>query len=324
MRARVRIGTRRSALALAQAREVADRLAALGVDAEFVPMVTAGDHGAGASASPAGIKGLFVAEIVLALQRGEVDIAVHSAKDLPSEDPDGVVVGAVPERAAPYDVLVTRDGALGAGCVVGTSSLRRRAQMLHARPDVVVRELRGNVDTRLAKLAAGEADALVLAAAGLARLGVEPIHATPIPLAEMVPAPGQGALAVQVRAEDAETRELLTAVDHDRSRQAFEAERVVMRLLGGGCALPLGAYAERRHEGIDLMAVVASPDGRDVLHARVEAADPFEAAEEAVRDLVAQGAARSWPPSGTRRPGDAAARRAAARPARRAVARRPA
>jgi hydroxymethylbilane synthase len=289
--ARVRIGTRRSALALAQAREVAARLATLGVEADLVPMTTFGDRGPLAHASPAGLKGLFVAEIVDALQRGEVDLAVHSAKDLPSEDPEGVVVGAVPERAAPYDVMVTRSGVLAPGGVVATSSLRRRAQILHTRPDVAVRDLRGNVDTRLAKLAGGEADALILAAAGLARLGVQPAHATPIPLEEMVPAPGQGALAVQVRADDRPTVDLVARIDHARSRQAFEAEREVMRLLGGGCALPLGAYAERRSEGVGLIAVVATPDGQDVVHAQVEAGTPIDAAREAVGILSEQGAA---------------------------------
>ncbi len=291
MTARVRIGTRRSALAVAQAREVAARLATLDAESELVPMATAGDRPPLAQVSPAGLKGLFVAEIVDALQRGEVDLAVHSAKDLPSEDPEGVIVGAVPERADPFDVMVTRAGTLPPGGVVATSSLRRRAQILHTRPDVVVRELRGNVDTRLAKLAGGEADALILAAAGLARLGVQPVHATPIPLEEMVPAPGQGALAVQVRADDQVTLDLVAGIDHARSRQAFEAEREVMRLLGGGCALPLGAYAERRSEGVGMIAVVASPDGLDVAHAQVEAETPLDAAREAVRILLGQGAA---------------------------------
>ena len=195
---RLRIGTRRSRLALAQAEEVARRLSDQGVDAVLVPMVTSGDRGAPGSASPAGVKGLFVAEIVRALQEGQVDLAVHSAKDLPSEDPQGVIIGAVPERADPLDVMVSREDALPEGALVGTSSLRRRAQLARSRPDVRVRDLRGNVDTRLGKLERGEVDGLVLAAAGLARLGVVPEHATPIPLEDMVPAPGQGALALQV------------------------------------------------------------------------------------------------------------------------------
>jgi hydroxymethylbilane synthase len=166
---KLRIGTRRSKLALAQAEEIAYHLALLGVEAELVPMTTSGDRGAPADGVQGGVKGLFVAEIVRALQAGEIDLAVHSAKDLPADDPDGVVVAAVPERADPFDVLITRDGELTKGDVVGTSSLRRQAQLRRSHPEVEVRDLRGNVDTRLAKLERGEVDGLVLAAAGLAR-----------------------------------------------------------------------------------------------------------------------------------------------------------
>jgi hydroxymethylbilane synthase len=176
----VRIGTRRSKLALAQAEEVAARLRSAGVDVELVPMSTSGDRGsAPGPGSAAGVKGLFVDDIVEALRAGRIDVAVHSAKDLPAEDPSGVGIAAVPERADPFDVLVTRDGELPTHAVVGTVSLRRRAQLLRARPGVRVRELRGNVDTRLAKLEAGEVDGLILAAAGLARLGLTPASAVP-------------------------------------------------------------------------------------------------------------------------------------------------
>ena len=203
-------------------------------------MVTSGDRGAQTVPGRAGMKGLFVAEIVWALQEGDVDVAVHSAKDLPAADPDGVVVAAVPERADPFDVLVTREPSLQAGAVVGTSSIRRQAQLRRFRPELRVRDLRGNVDTRLAKLDAGEVDGLVLAAAGLSRLGVTPANATPMPLDEMVPAPGQGALAVQARADDAETIEVVGRLDHTRSRLAYEAERaageVAETLLAGGAA----------------------------------------------------------------------------------------
>ncbi len=289
-RAPLRIGTRRSKLALAQANEVVGRLAALGVETELVPMVTSGDRGVAAAASPGGVKGLFVAEIVGALLRGEVDLAVHSAKDLPSEDEPGVMVGAIPERADPFDVLVTRDGELPPGAVVGTSSLRRRAQLLRSRPAITVSDLRGNVDTRLRKLEAGEVDGLVLAAAGLARLGVQAPHALPLPLEEMVPAPGQGALAVQAREDDGSTRDLLSEIDHERSRVAFEAERLVMAGLGGGCALPLGAYAERRKTGVRVLAVVVRPDGSDLVWAQAEAPEPGEVADEVVRILREGGA----------------------------------
>jgi hydroxymethylbilane synthase len=287
----LRIGTRRSRLALAQAREVADRLAALGVDARIVPMVTSGDRGAAPGTVPGGVKGLFVAEIVRALQEGEVDVAVHSAKDLPALDPQGVVVGAVPERAAPFDVMVSREALLPEGGVVGTSSIRRRAQLLRFRPSVRIEDLRGNVDTRLAKLEQGVVDALVLAAAGLARLGISPPNATPLPLEEMVPAPGQGALAVQARANDRSTLDLLRQIEHVPSRVAFDAERALVARVGGDCSLPLGAYAERREEGVRLLAVVVKPDGSELLWAQTEAPDPDGAAAEAAETLLSAGAA---------------------------------
>jgi hydroxymethylbilane synthase len=288
---RLRIGTRRSRLALAQSEEVAYHLALLGVETELVPMVTSGDRGVSAAEASGGVKGLFVAEIVLALQRGDVDLAVHSAKDLPSRDPEGVAIAAVPERADPFDVLVTRQEALAEGAVVGTSSLRRRAQLMRSRPELRLIPVRGNVDSRLAKLEAGEVDGLVLAAAGLARLGLTPRHAMPFPMDEMVPAPGQGALAVQAREDDAATLEVARALDHRRSRLALEAERSVVAALGGDCSLPLGAYAEEREGAVRLLAVVIRPDGTDVVWAQAEAPDPERAAREVVHTLVTGGAA---------------------------------
>jgi hydroxymethylbilane synthase len=286
----LRIGTRGSRLALAQAEEVAGALRERGIEADVVPMATAGDRGASAAASPQGVKGLFVAEITDALSRGDVDLAVHSAKDLPSEDPDGVTVAAVPERGLPYDVLVTREEELPDGATVGTSSLRRQAQLRRTRPGLRVEGTRGNVDTRLRRLAEGRYDGLVLAAAGLARLGVQPDHAVPIPVDHMVPAPGQGALAVQARDGD-EAIEALASVDNERSRTAFQAERELVRRLGGGCRLPLGAYAEARKDGVRLLGVVIRPDGSDLLWSQVEAATPDDAAGEAADVLLGAGAA---------------------------------
>jgi hydroxymethylbilane synthase len=286
---RLRIGTRGSRLALAQAEEVGGLLREQGHEPELVSIVTSGDRGASAAGSPSGVKGLFVAEITEALNRGDVEAAVHSAKDLPSEDPDGIAVGAVPDRNLPYDVMVSRTGDVPERAVVGTSSLRRRAQLLRSRPGLEVTEIRGNVDTRLRKLDGGELDALVLAGAGLSRLGLSPQHAVPIPVEEMVPAPGQGALAVQVR-EGSEGAEAVAGIDHPPSRAAFEAERGVVSLLGGGCRLPLGAYAELRGEAIRLLAVVIRPDGSDLLWAQVEAASPSDAAGEAAEVLRSAGA----------------------------------
>jgi hydroxymethylbilane synthase len=286
---RLRLGTRRSRLALAQAEEVAAALRMAGHDVELVPMTTAGDRGADALADPAGRKGLFVGELVRALRDGEIDLAVHSAKDLPAEDEVGLAIAAVPERASALDVLVTRDGELAPGARVGTSSLRRQAQVFRWRPDVLLKDLRGNVDTRLRALAKSEVDALVLAAAGLLRLGVVPQHAEPMSLAEMVPAPGQGCLAVQTRAGDA-AAEAVAALEHGPSRDALDAERAVMRALGGGCALPLGAFAERSPAGMRMVAVALTPEGGRSARVEVEAPTSLEVAELARRELVAGGA----------------------------------
>ena len=298
----LRIGTRRSALALAQARSVADLLAAAGAPAELVPIATAGDAGsaaraerltggavAGGDAGPAGRKGSFVGEIVRALADGAVDLAVHSAKDLPAEDPDGVVTAAIPERADPFDVLITRDEELAPGAVLGTSSLRRRNQALRWRADVRVVDLRGNVDTRLRRLADGDVDGLLLAGAGLARLGVIPLHARGMDVDDMVPAPGQGALAVQTRSADASVLEIVRLLDHPASRDAFEAERAVVRALGADCALPLGVYAVPGSGGIRLRAAVVDGEGA-AAEADVTATTPAAAADAAVRALLAAGA----------------------------------
>ncbi len=288
---RLRIGTRGSRLALAQAREVAGLLGDVGVEADLVTIVTAGDRGASPQASPAGVKGLFVAEITAAVSRGEIDLAVHSAKDLPSEDPDGIAVAAVPERNLPYDVLVSRESEVKDGSVVGTSSLRRQALLRRSRPGLEVRDVRGNVDTRLRKMEEGAFDAVVLAGAGLARLGISPSHAVPLPVDEMVPAPGQGALAIQAR-ESSEGADAAARLDHPPTRAAFVAERRLVALLGGGCRLPLGAYAEWRDDRVRLLAVVAKPDGSDLLWSQVEAGSPNQAAEEAAESLLQAGAGK--------------------------------
>jgi len=287
---KLRLGTRRSPLALAQANDVANRLRALDHDVELVPIVSGGDRGLGAEVSPSGLKGLWVAEIVQALRAGEVDLAVHSAKDLPAEDDEGVTLGAVPARESALDVLVTRDGELRPGDVVGTSSLRRQAQVLRWRPDVLLKDLRGNVDTRLRKLKEGEVDALVLAAAGLLRLGIVPEHAVPMSVAEMIPAPGQGCLGVQARADDADTLAALAELDHLDSRLALEAERSLMRRLGGGCALPLGAFADVMDRRIRMVAAVFTPEGAREARTAVAGAEPEEVAEAAETDLREGGA----------------------------------
>jgi len=286
----LRIGTRRSALAVAQAEEVASRLAAHGVESELVLMRTSGDEGATADASPQGLKGLWIDTILDALEAGEIDLAVHSAKDLPAEDDDGFVIGAVPRRADHRDVLITRTERLTPNAVIGTSSLRRRAQLLAAFPGLTVAPLRGNVDTRLRKLADGEVDAAVLAAAGLSRLGIEPEHARPLEAAEMVPAPGQGCLALQCRDDDERTLEALGPLDDRVSHLALDAERSLMWRLGGGCALPLGAFATIDGEAVRLIAMIATPDGDRVLRVDETAGTPEDVAGLAARALIAAGA----------------------------------
>jgi len=284
---KLRIGTRRSRLALAQAGEVAERLARAGIESELVPMATSGDRGASAASSPSGVKGLFVAEIVRGLQAGVVDLAVHSAKDLPASDEEGVVVAAVPPRADPSDLLVTRDPTLRREAMVGTSSVRRRAQLVALRPELRFVEIRGNVDRRLRMVEDGELDGVVLAAAGIARLGVTPPSSEVLPI---VPAPGQGCLALQARADDRATREAVASLDDPESRMAFEAERSVVTLLGGGCALPLGALATITGDTVRLVALVADPDGSRILRAESEAATPDMVAEAVASELLAGGA----------------------------------
>ena len=200
------------------------------------------------------------------------------------------MVAAVPERADPLDVLIGRNEKLQPGMVVGTSSVRRRAQLLAGFPGMGVTEIRGNVDTRLRKLAEGEVDGLVLAAAGLARLGLDPPHARRLRVDEMVPAPGQGSLAVQVREEDRTTRAVISVLDHLASRRAFEAERTLVQLLGGGCDLPLGALAATRGDRIRMVALVATPDGAKVIRTAAEGSDPGVAASDLAQRLRAAGA----------------------------------
>jgi len=286
----LRIGTRRSPLALAQADEVRLRLSEQGVDSEIVPMSTSGDEGAPSGDAPAGLKGLFVDTILDALERNEIDVAVHSAKDLPAESDDGLVIAAVPPRLDPADVLVLRDATLRSGAVIGTSSIRRRAQLLRAFPGVTVSDLRGNVDTRLRKVTEGVVDAAVLALAGLTRLGVTPNHSAPLGSDVMVPAPGQGALALQARADDLPTLAALAPLDHAASRAALEAERSLMWRIGGSCALPLGALATVDGSRIEMVAVVISPDGSRVARVEVVSDSPEGAATLATKGLIAEGA----------------------------------
>jgi hydroxymethylbilane synthase len=265
----IKLGTRGSPLALAQARTVADRLRMLGADVDVIPMRTEGDRLVDARLAAVGGKGLFVREIEDALCEGRVDGAVHSLKDLAAELPGGLALAAFVEREDPRDVLVSRSGAsfdcLPAGAVVGTSSPRRRALALALRPDLVVEPIRGNVDTRLRKLESGPWDAVILAAAGLSRLGLKPRHAWPLDPAVFVPAVGQGIVAVEVRVADRTTRAWIDQLDDPPTRVCALAERAYLGRLGASCHTPMAAHAVLDGSSVRMTAFVASEDGRQVL-----------------------------------------------------------
>lgn len=299
MAERVRIGTRGSRLAVRQAELVAEALGRAwpGLAVELVPIRTSGDRLPDANLALVGGKGLFVKEIDEALLDGRVELAVHSLKDLPAEIADGLALAAFPERDDPRDVLVSRTGGgldgLPRGARVGTGSLRRRVQLLARRPDLAVELIRGNVDTRLRKLEEGPYDAVVLAAAGLRRLGLAPPGAVVLAAAEMLPAVGQGTLAVATRADDAATRRLVAPLDHAETRAAAEAERAFLGAIGGSCTTPLAAYARREGGAFRLDALVATPDGARVLRDG-ETGDPADAAALGCRvaeRMLAAGAA---------------------------------
>jgi hydroxymethylbilane synthase len=285
----IRVATRGSALALAQARAVGDRLAATGTRVEIVPMRTEGDRLAEARLAAVGGKGLFVREIEEAVLRGDADVAVHSLKDLPAELPRGLRLAAFPERADARDVLVSRRpqrfAELSEGAVLGTSSPRRRALALALRADLRVEPIRGNVDTRLRKLESGDYDAILLAAAGLARLALTPRHVEALGPDVFVPAVGQGVLAVEARDDDARTLGLLRALDHEPTRVAAGAERAFLSRLGASCVTPMAAHARLSGGRLLIDAVVASEDGRTLLR---ESADDAPARGEALGTRVAE------------------------------------
>jgi hydroxymethylbilane synthase len=278
----MRLATRGSALALTQARWVAELLGG----AELVE--------AGSDGEP-GDKSRFVRGVERALLAGEAEIGVHSAKDLPSEMPEGLEIAAVPAREEPADVWIGVGGSLDEapeGARVGTASLRRRAQLLAGRPDLRVEDLHGNVDTRLRKLEEGELDAIVLAAAGLRRLGREAEIGFAIPIERMVPAAGQGALALQVRSADVASGDAAAAVGDLTAMRELTAERAVVALLDASCATPLGVHARVDGEALAVDAFVGLPDGSEWIRDRLEgrADEPTLAGAELVQRLLGAGA----------------------------------
>jgi hydroxymethylbilane synthase len=291
----LRLGTRASALARWQAEWVAAQLQQRGVDVLLVPITTTGDRRLGAIAALGG-EGVFTKEIQLALLDGRIDLAVHSLKDLPTTDTPQLCLAAVPERAEPGDVLVSARGAsladLPRGASVGTGSLRRRAQLLHVRPDLQMTDIRGNIDTRLRKLDASKYDALVLAEAGLHRLGLDARITQRLPAEIVLPAPGQGALALETRSDDEPTRRTVAQLDHPPTHAAVAAERAMLAALQGGCLAPIAALGRVEGERLTLVGRVLSRDGVRRIDAgeTAAAADALDLGRRVADKLLAEGA----------------------------------
>jgi hydroxymethylbilane synthase len=290
----IRIGSRGSQLALWQANHIAQALRMLGHEVSIEIIRTTGDRMQNIAFASVGAKGMFTREIEDALLAGTIDLAVHSLKDLPTELGEEFALAAIPKRADPRDVLVseryTEFAALPAGAVVGTSSLRRQAQLRARRSDLEYVEFRGNVDTRLAKLAQGKADAIVLAASGLDRLQKTGAIRERFDPEVLCPAPGQGALAIECRAGDGAMHAVLEPLEDRDTRMAITAERKCLSALGGGCLVPIGAYCHRNGDELSMRAVVASPDGRQIVYAERRDADPQRLGEQLARQLLEQGA----------------------------------
>jgi hydroxymethylbilane synthase len=293
---RLRLGTRSSPLARWQAEWVAARLSELGVTVELVPITTQGDVKSGPLGQIGGM-GLFTKELQRALLDEQIDLAVHSLKDLPTEPVAGLALAVVPERESTADVLLSVSArsleTLPKGARVGTGSLRRKAQLLHVRPDLVIEDIRGNVETRVRKLDDSEFGAIVLAEAGLKRLGLADRITQVLPQSTMLPAVGQGALGIETRADDEVTRRLVAPLDHVDTHQAVLAERTLLLSLRAGCLAPVGAFAEVRGETLCLEAAVLSPDGKRRLHAGAATAtnEAVYLGQIIAEELIAGGAA---------------------------------
>jgi len=289
-RKRLRIGTRGSALALCQAAWVGERLKDLfpGLEVEYITIKTKGDKILDVPLATVGGKGLFVKEIEEALLAGRIDCAVHSVKDIPTETHEALEIAAYPEREDPRDVLVARRVScfqdLPPGARIGTSSLRRRAQVLHLRPDLQVIPIRGNLDTRLKKLEKEALDGILLAAAGIRRMGLTSTITEILPPDRFIPAVGQGALGVEVRKDDPKVQEMIRRLDHPETRICVEAERAFLRRLAGGCQVPLGAYARLDGRTLILVGMVSDVGGRPLWSDRIHG--PIHSPETLGRELA--------------------------------------
>lgn len=292
--ARLRIGSRGSQLALWQANHVAAMLRQRGHEVEIEIIKTTGDKITEVALSQVGTKGMFTQEIEEALAERRIDLAVHSLKDLPTELPEDFELAAILQREDARDALVSKSyasfSALPPNARIGTSSLRREAQLRAARSDVQVSPLRGNVDTRLRKLEEGAYDAIILAAAGLRRLGRNHVIREILPLEQMCPAAGQGALAIEIRRNNRAAQQQVAFLDHAETRATTHCERALLRALGGGCQVPIGVYAETRGTELHLLAKVARPDGSLVLTEIAQGNNPERLAATVAAKLLQRGA----------------------------------
>ena len=292
----ITLGSRPSKLARWQTEHILEQLKNVHPDLTFrvVTMITEGDKILDRPLPEIGGKGVFTAELEIALRSAEIDLAVHSLKDLPVDNSPGLWIGAVSMRANPQDVLVSTHRQtlqnLPSGARVGTSSLRREAQLRAARPDLVILPLRGNVDTRLRKVLQGDYDAIILAAAGIERLDLGQHITEYLSFETMLPAPGQGALAVQCRSEDDNLLDLLQSIHDDATYRAVTAERAFLSTLGGGCSAPVAAYAQTNGTGLDLRGLVASVDGKHVVRVHATGEDPTDLGSRLARQALEQGA----------------------------------
>jgi hydroxymethylbilane synthase len=288
------LGTRGSKLALVQAEGCAKRLRTAGLSVEIRVIKTTSEHHPDLPLSVIDQRDVFTRQLDEALLLGEIDLAVHSLKDVPTEVPEGIVLAAITERHDPSDVLISDGGydvdGLPEGAVVATSSLRRRAQLLHRRPDLRIVEIRGNVDTRVRKMRAGGADALVLARAGLERLGLDVPH-TVVPPKVMLPAVGQGALTVATLGDHPLRASIREALNHGTSEAAARAERAMLNALEGGCRVPVGAFGMVKGSKVRLRGVVASPDGALSYRGEAEGEEPEEVGRRLARELLKRGGA---------------------------------
>jgi hydroxymethylbilane synthase len=294
--AKLRIGSRGSQLALWQANHVAALLRAQGHTVEIEVIKTTGDKITSVALAKVGTKGMFTKEIEEALADKHVDLAVHSLKDVPTELASEFELAAIMKREDPRDAFISVKFSsleeLRQGAKVGTSSLRRQCQLKAVRPDLEVFPLRGNVDTRLRKLESGEYDAIILAAAGVHRLGLDQHVRSRISAGVMCPAVGQGALAIEIRRGDEHTKALLAFLDDGDTHAAIECERALLGSMGGGCQVPIGAYAEKRGKGLFLRAMVGRPDGSLILREQAEGTDGVKLGRETAQTLLRRGGDR--------------------------------